>query len=458
MINSEAKTFYKSLTHVVGPMALQNLISAAVSTVDIFMLGKVGQTAIAASSLAGNIAFILFMISTGLSSGLIMLSAQYWGKKDIDSIRTLLGIGLRICCSIEIFVALVAAIYPRILMLIFTNDENLIAEGCKYLRVVSVSYACLSFSQMFEAGFKSIERVSIVTISSTTALILNVLLNAVFIYGWFGVPKMGIVGVGIATSIARFVQMIICFVYAHMQKDVKFSVTCIFRKNKLLTKDFFKYSLPAVGNELVWGAAFSTYSIILGHLGEDIVAANSIVSTIKQLGSVLCFGMAYGGAIVLGKTIGAGDMDLAKRNASRLARSTILSGVLGAVLIVCLYPVLPYMADLTPTAAYYRNILIFINAYSLIGASVNTVLICGIFRAGGDSRFGFICDTISMWAVSVPLGLLAAFVFKLPPLWVYFILYLDEFEKMPFIIRHYKKRGWLKNITRDMNSLEETGE
>lgn len=458
MINSEAKTFYKSLTHVVGPMALQNLISAAVSTVDIFMLGKVGQTAIAASSLAGNIAFILFMISTGLSSGLIMLSAQYWGKKDIDSIRTLLGIGLRICCSIEIFVALVAAIYPRILMLIFTNDENLIAEGCKYLRVVSVSYACLSFSQMFEAGFKSIERVSIVTISSTTALILNVLLNAVFIYGWFGVPKMGIVGVGIATSIARFVQMIICFVYAHMQKDVKFSVACIFRKNKLLTKDFFKYSLPAVGNELVWGAAFSTYSIILGHLGEDIVAANSIVSTIKQLGSVLCFGMAYGGAIVLGKTIGAGDMDLAKRNASRLARSTILSGVLGAVLIVCLYPVLPFMADLTPTAAYYRNILIFINAYSLIGASVNTVLICGIFRAGGDSRFGFICDTISMWAVSVPLGLLAAFVFKLPPLWVYFILYLDEFEKMPFIIRHYKKRGWLKNITRDMNSLEESGE
>lgn len=458
MINSEAKTFYKSLTHVVGPMALQNLISAAVSTVDIFMLGKVGQTAIAASSLAGNIAFILFMISTGLSSGLIMLSAQYWGKKDIDSIRTLLGIGLRICCSIEIFVALVAAIYPRILMLIFTNDENLIAEGCKYLRVVSISYACLSFSQMFEAGFKSIERVSIVTISSTTALILNVLLNAVFIYGWFGVPKMGIVGVGIATSIARFVQMIICFVYAHMQKDVKFSVACIFRKNKLLTKDFFKYSLPAVGNELVWGAAFSTYSIILGHLGEDIVAANSIVSTIKQLGSVLCFGMAYGGAIVLGKTIGAGDMDLAKRNASRLARSTILSGVLGAVLIVCLYPVLPYMADLTPTAAYYRNILIFINAYSLIGASVNTVLICGIFRAGGDSRFGFICDTISMWAVSVPLGLLAAFVFKLPPLWVYFILYLDEFEKMPFIIRHYKKRGWLKNITRDMNSLEESGE
>ena len=456
MMNSEAKTFYKSLKHIVGPMALQNLISAAVSTVDIIMLGYLGQTSIAASSLAGNIAFILFMISTGLSSGLIMLSAQYWGKKDIDSIKTLFGIGLRICCSIEILVALVAAIYPKILMLIFTNDAELIEEGCRYLRAVSFSYVCLSFSQMFEAGFKSIERVKIVTVSSSTALILNICLNAVFIFGLLGFPKLGIVGVGLATSISRCIQMIICLVYARMQKDVRFSVFCVFRRNKLLTKDFFKYSLPAVGNELVWGAAFATYSVILGHLGSDIVAANSVVSTIRQLGLVVCFGMAYGGAIVIGKNIGEGHMEVAERNAARLAKSTILSGVIGALFIICLYPVMPYVAELTETASHYRNIILFINAYATIGAAVNTVLICGIFRAGGDSRFGFICDTISMWAVSVPLGLIAAFVFKLPPLWVYFILYLDEFEKMPFIIRHYKKRGWLKNITRDIEPVEKS--
>ena len=447
-MNTEAKEFYKDLRNVVQPMAIQNLISAAVNSADVIMLGYIGQTAIAASALAGNVAFILFMISTGLSSGLIMLSAQYWGKKDIESIKTLLGIGLRICCSIEFIVALVAAFYPRILMLIFTKDEALIAEGCRYLRAVSVSYVCLSFSQMFQAGFKSIERVKIVTITSTTSLFLNIGLNAVFIFGLLGVPKMGILGVGIATSIARFIEMTICFIYAHLQKDVHFSITCIFRRNKLLTKDFFKYSLPAVGNELVWGAAFSMYSVIMGHLGEDIVAANSVVNTVRQLGSVLCFGMAYGGAIVLGKYMGAGDMEKAERNASRLARVTILSGVLGAVLIICLYPILPYIAKLNETASHYRNIILFINAYSIIGAAINTVLICGIFRAGGDSKFGFIADSISMWCFSVPLGLLAAFVFKLPPLWVYFILFLDEFEKMPFVVIHYFKKGWLRNITR----------
>ena len=447
-MTQEAKSFYKDLRNVVQPMAIQNLISSAVNSADVIMLGYIGQTAIAASSLAGNVAFILFMISTGLSSGLVMLGAQYWGKKDTEAIKTLLGIGLRICCSVEIIVACIAAFYPRILMLIFTKDEALIAEGCRYLRAASFSYVCLSFSQMFQAGFKSIERVKIVTITSTTSLFLNIGLNAVFIFGLLGVPKMGITGVGIATSIARFIEMIICFIYAGRQTDVKFSVSCVFRRNKLLTRDFFKYSLPAVGNELVWGSAFAMYSVIMGHLGEDIVAANSVVNTVRQLGSVLCFGMAYGGAIVVGKYMGAGDMAVAERNASRLARVTIFSGVLGAVLLICLYPVLPYIADLNETAAHYRNILLFINAYSLIGASINTVLICGIFRAGGDSKFGFVADIINMWCVSVPLGLLAAFVFKLPPLWVYFILFLDEFEKMPFVIHHYFKKGWLRNITR----------
>ena len=448
-MTQEAKTFYKDLRNVVQPMAIQNLISSAVNSADVIMLGYIGQTAIAASSLAGNVAFILFMVSTGLSSGLVMLGAQYWGKKDTESIKTLLGIGLRICCTVEIIVACIAAFYPRILMLIFTKDEALIIEGCKYLRAASFSYVCLSFSQMFQAGFKSIERVKIVTITSTTSLFLNIGLNAVFIFGLLGVPKMGITGVGIATSIARFIEMTICFIYAYRQKDVKFSIACIFRRNKLLTRDFIHYSMPAVGNELVWGSAFAMYSVIMGHLGEDIVAANSVVNTVRQLGSVLCFGMAYGGAIVVGKYMGAGDMELAERNASRLARVTILSGVLGAILLLCCYPILPYIADLNETAAHYRNVLLFINSYSLIGASINTVLICGIFRAGGDSKFGFVADTINMWCVSVPLGLLAAFVFKLPPLWVYFVLFLDEFEKMPFVIRHYFKKGWLRNITRD---------
>ena len=441
-----AKNFYKSLFHIVGPMAIQNLIVAAVTSADVIMLGYVGQTAIAASSLAGQIQFIIVMVATGLSSGLVMLAAQYWGKKDVQSIKILHGAALRISASFGIVFTIGAMFFPELLMKIFTNEEPLIKEGARYLRAVSLSYLFFSISQIFQAGFKSIERVKSVTIITTVALLLNIGLNAVFIFGF----KMGIIGVGIATTIARFIEMVLCIIYARTQKDVSFKISNIFTFNKVLNIDFIKFSLPALGNELVWGAAFATYSVILGHMGEDIVAANSVVNVIRQLASIMCFGMAYGGAVVLGKTMGSGDMELAERNAKRLVRSTILAGVAGSILLLCCFPIMPLLAELTPAAAHYRNLLMFINAFSITGAAINTVLICGIFRAGGDAKFGFIMDCISMWVVSVPLGLLAAFVFKLPPIWVYFILYLDEFEKMPVVVIHYLKKGWLKNITREI--------
>ena len=186
----------------------------------------------------------------------------------------------------------------------------------------------------------------------------------------------------------------------------------------------------------------------MGHLGEDIVAANSVVNVVRNLATVVCFGMAYGGAVIIGKNIGAGEMKKAERNARRLALSTIGSGLLGAVMFLCLKPAMPYIAQLTESASAFRDKMLIVNAFSILGASINTVLICGIFRAGGDAKFGFIADTICMWGWSVPLGLLNAFVFKLPPLTVYIILYIDEYWKMPFVVAHYFKKGWLKNITR----------
>lgn len=447
-MNLEERNFYKNLAKIVGPMAVQNLISSAVSSADVIMLAYVGQIAIAASSLAGQIQFIMFMIVTGLSSGLVMLCAQYWGKKDLESIKTLVGIGLRISCFCGLIFSIASFFFPELLMKIFTNDKQLIETGAVYLRFVSISYLCISISQVFQAGFKSIERVTAVTVITTSALLLNIVLNAVFIFGLFGFPKLGIKGVALATSISRVLELLICQIYAFTQKDIVFSPLLILRKNKYLTVDFLRYSLPALGNELVWGAAWSTYSVIMGHLGAEIVAANSVVSTIRNLCSVLIFGMSYGGAVVLGKYMGAGELELAERNAARLVKSTLGFGVLASVIFVMLKPLLPYVAALDEIASHYRDIMIYINAFSMIGATVNTVLICGVFRSGGDSKFGFFADGICMWFVSVPLGLISAFILKLPPIVVYGILYFDEFEKMGFVVYHYFKKTWLKNITR----------
>ena len=181
-----------------------------------------------------------------------------------------------------------------------------------------------------------------------------------------------------------------------------------------------------------------------------MVAANSVVVVARNLGTVVCFGIANGGAIYLGKLIGDGRMEAAKKDASRLCHVTFVSGILGGILVLLARPLMMNLVELTPKAASYLTVMLLINSYYVLGQAMNTTVICGVFRSGGDSRYGFICDLIDMWGFSVPLGFISAFVLKLPPMWVYFVICLDEFVKMPFIYKHYKSYKWLKNITRDM--------
>ena len=449
MFTLETRAFYRALFKIVAPIALQNLIFAAVSSADVVMLSFVGQTALAAASLAGQIQFMLLLFFVGMASGLIMLTAQYWGKNDARSIETLTGIAFKFSCTAGLLFTLAALFFPAQLMRIFTDDEAMVREGARYLRIVAPSYFFMSFSQVYQAVFKSIERVKTVTALTVNVLLLNIVLNAAFIFGWGVFPALQIRGVALATSIARAIEVVACVFVAHRIKDIRIVPQILLRKNQELFKDFFRFSLPALGNEFVWGAAFAMYSVILGHFGENIVAANSLVGVARNLASVLCFGMAYGGAILLGKEMGHGDLEKARRDAGLLWRSTVLAGLAAGIIIASSHPVMLRLAHLSEESLAMLRWLLLSNGASVLGASVNTVLICGIFRAGGDAKFGLFIDSVIMWGVSVPLGLLCAFALKLPPVLVYVILYLDEFEKMPFVIRHYRSGKWLMNITRE---------
>lgn len=431
------------------PIVFQNLITTAVGSADVIMLGWVGQTALSAGSLASQIMFILNLAYSGISSGIGMLAAQYWGKKDTRTIEKIMGIGMKLSILVSFFFFVMACFFPRLLMLIFTSDMELIDTGISYLRIVGISYLFMSVSQVYLCTMRSIERVVFATITNGSALGLNIILNAVFIFGPFGLPKMGILGVALATAIARGIELIICMVDAFCFETIRFRPTILLEHHKVLFHDFMKYSLPAFGNEVSWGVAFSMYSVIMGHLGSDMVAANAVAVVAKNLGTVMCFGIANAGAILLGKEIGAGQMNTVKDDASRFCFITFISGIAGGALIFVLRPVFMNMADLSTAAKGYLSIMLFINMYSVLGQAMNSTLICGIFRSGGDSRWGFICDMIVMWAVIVPVGFFSAFVLKLPPMWVYFLLYLDEFVKLPSVYRHYKSYQWLKNITRD---------
>lgn len=443
--------FYPQIYRLVIPIVIQNLLSSLVNSADVIMLNYVGQAAISAVSLAAQYASILFSIYFGLGTGTTILCAQYYGKGDMKAIQLVEGIAMRFSVVISWSFGLAALFIPEYMMRIFTTDIELIAIGASYLRCISVAYFCWGIIEMYLSVLRSIGRVAISTVLNIMTFSLNILLNAVFIFGLFGVPKLGAMGVAIATSLSRVVELLVCSIVSARSKDVKIGLRYMFVRNKVLFKDYLRLALPALANDIVYGTAFSTYSAILGHLGTDAVAANSFVTVVRNFGTILCFGMANAGGILLGKEIGENRLKTAQEDAKRVLNLTIISGLIGGLIVLCAMPVVMRYArtSLTDTAMHYLKFMLFMNIYYVLGTAVNTSLISGVFRSGGDSRFGLICDILVMWCYAVPLGFVAAFVLNLPVLWVYFLLCTDEFAKLPWVIRHYRSGKWLHNITRD---------
>ncbi len=443
--------FYKKIFKLVVPIVIQNLLSAAISSADVLMLNYAGQSSISAVSLASQYASILFSVFFGLGTGVTMLCAQYYGKGDMRAIEVVEGIALRFSIISSLLFCILALSIPKYMMQLFTNDTELINIGASYLRCMSVAYFCWGIIEIYMSVLRSIGRVTICTILSTITFVMNILLNAVFIFGLFGAPKLGAMGVAIATSSSRFIQLIGCIIISAKSNDIKLNLKFIFIKNPVLFKDFIHLSLPALFNDIVWGLGFSMYSVIIGHLGTDAVAANSFVVVARNFGTILCFGIASAGTILLGNTLGENQLDKAREDSKCLMKLTVISGLIGGLIILASSPFIINYAtkSLTDTALHYLKVMLLINSYYIMGAAVNTTLIAGVFRAGGDSKFGFICDTIDMWCYGVPLGLISAFVLKLPVLVVYFLLCTDEFVKWPWVFKRYKSEKWLKNITRN---------
>ena len=451
---AEKWAFYKNALWIMLPIALQNLMDTAVNSADVIMLSYVSQDALSASSLAGQVYFVMSNLIYGLSSASSIMAAQYWGKGDRRTVERVLGVALRIALMVSIPFALAAAICPATIMRIFTDDMALILEGEKYLRVVSASYVLGAVSQIYLSVMRSVERVMTTAVIHCGAVLMNVVLNACFIFGIGPFPQLGIVGVALATTITRAVEAVVCIIDGRLCRRVTLHIRDLFAKGGALVKDFLHIAVPAAGNDIVWGLAFSVYSIILGHLSSDIVAANSVATVVRNLGTVMCFGTASAAGIVLGKTLGENKLEEAKTYAKRFVGMAVWTALIGGVAILLLRPLVMQFMDIsvkdaTQTAKDYLGLMLYINAYYIMGISLNTMLICGIFRSGGDVRYGLICDTVAMWGYAVPVGLLCAFVLKLPEMWVYFILCLDEFVKLPVNFWYYGKRKWLKNITRD---------
>ena len=429
------------------PIAFQQFMLALVSASDALMLGMISQNSLSAVSLAGQVTFIHSLLLEAMTIGLSLLAAQYWGKGDIPAVERIFAYVMKITVLISLIFTLSALLIPEILMKIFTNDPILIRGGSVYLRVIAVSYLLTGISQMYLCILKNSGRAGKSSMISATSVIINIFINAVLIYGLFGIPRMEIAGAALATVTARVIEVVWCVCETSRKDQVKLRAKYLLRNDIILRRDFWKYTTPVICNEIVWGTGFSMYSVIMGHLGTDAVAANSIANIVKNLAACFCMGLGNGGGIMVGNELGAGKPDTAREYGGRLCRLAVASGIVSGLILLACSPLILRVANLSTVSREYLQGMLLICAYYMIGRSVNGVTISGIFCAGGDSRFGLYCDCITMWCIIVPLGLIAAFILKLPVLAVYFVVSLDEFVKIPAVYRNYKKYRWVRDLT-----------
>ena len=444
-MDERKRSLRKEIVRLALPIALQQFMTALVGACDAIMLGKLSQDAMSAVSLATQVTFVFNLFMFAFMAGENMFVAQYYGKGDYTGISQVFSLVTKICGCIAVVFLVGTLFFPEQLMRILTNEETLIVLGSEYLRVIGISYVFSGIAQTFLAIMKNCGAVNMSTLINGVMVILNIALNAVFIFGLSGFPKMGIKGAALATVLATVVQFLWSVGYVLCRiRAVKFSLRSCEKK---LFGRFWQKAVPLLINNLAWGIGFSMYSVIMGHLGTDAVAANGIANISKNLVVCFCLGLGNAGSIIVGNRLGADRLKEAKEAGGTLTRTAIIAGIVSGLVLIVLSPFITKMVDLTPTARGYLQKMLLICSYYIAGKSVNCMTIGGIFAAGGDSKFGMLCDSVTLWCITVPLGCICAFILKLPVMVVYFVLNLDEIIKLPVVYKHYKKYKWIKNLT-----------
>lgn len=445
-------SFLKTMFALTIPMAVQNLINVGVVSTDVIMLGKLNEISLSAASLASQIQFILTLLLFGVGSGATVLTAQYWGKKDLKSIEKIMGTGIKLSFLLSFLFFSLSFFFPKYAMGIFTNDKLVIEEGIKYLRIVSFSYLTSSISIVYLVMMRSVEKVMISTIVYAISLIINFIINYLLIFGNFGFPKLGIQGAAIGTLIAKIIELIIVFYYNYKKNDlVKLKLKYILNEDLFLKKDFFKFATPTILNEVLWSAGVAASVAILGRMGTAIVAANSITGVVRQLAMVVGFGLANTTAIMVGKEIGSHNYKIAETYAKNLLYTTFIFSLIGSLLVFFISPFIMRNYAMTEQIREYLSFSLKILLYYILFQGINVTLIVGVFRAGGDTKYALYLDVASLWGWSIIISATAAFYLKLPPKIVYFLIMSDEIVKLPFGLWRYKTKKWLNNVTRELN-------
>ncbi len=443
------KVFFSTMLRLAVPIAMQQFVMNALNAVDVLMIGQLGETSVAAVGLANQFFFLLTLFLFGVGSGSAVFSAQFWGRRDVGNLRRVLGLALTIALFGGALFSAAAVLAPQLVLRFYTADPAVIAIGSRYLRIVGLCYLPTAISVMVGITLRSTRNVKLPMLVSIGALSLKTLLAYGLIFGRFGLPALGVTGAAIATVIARFLECaaLIYFSYRH-QLPTAAQPHELFAWGREFLARFARTVSPVVVAEVLWSLGITTYSAVYARIGTEAIAAVNIASTIEGIALVPFMGLGNACAIILGNYIGAGDTEKANDYAWRFVKLAILVALVMGVLVFGVSRVILELYQISPEAQVYgRNILTVVASVMWLKAA-NMVILIGVLRSGGDTRYGLFVDTGPLWLIGVPLALLGAFVLRLPVYWVVLLVMADELTKFFIGLRRVRSGRWINNVVR----------
>lgn len=449
------RSFYRSLVTLAVPISLQNLVTFAVSFADNVMIGSLGDDAISGVYIGGQLQSVLQMFVGGIEGAILILAAQYWGKKDTQSIRKVVSIGIKFALAVGLLSSLVAVLFPQWVIRAFTTEPGVIQEGAAYVQIVGFTYLFFSVSQVMIAAMRSVETARIGLYISCMALVINVCLNYVFIFGHFGFPAMGVRGAALATLVSRILEMCVGVGYVFfVDKKLRFGLKDLLHTDLQLLRDFIRYGLPVIGGQVVWAINSLANTKILGYYSAGVIAAASITGMLHNLVYVWMNGMSSAVGIITGKTVGAGQYEKMKEYSKTVQMIFLFVGLISGAAVFLARDGFISLYNASPEAQAYSRQFINVISVTIIGTCYQAACLFGLVKSGGDISFVFKNDTIFVFLVVIPSSLLAMWL-GAPPWVVFACLKCDQILKCFVAIVKINRYNWMKNLTRDNTSQEE---
>lgn len=450
MLLTRDRSFYKDFLSLMLFIALQNAIVFGVNLADNIMLGNYSQDALSGAALANQVQFLLQMIIGGVGEGVVVLASQYWGKRELDPIRRVVGVGVRMGALFGLVFLLAGLLLPRPILRLLCSDPAVLDEGVTYLRIVALTYLPFCLSTVLLAALRSVEIVKIGFVTSLATLVINVGLNYVLIFGHLGLPRLGAAGAALATLISRLVELAIILVFAlGLDKRLKLRFRHLVQRDRLLYQDFIRVAMPVVLSGAIWGVAMFVQTAILGHMGADAIAANSIAASLFSLISVVSYGAANAASVFTGKTVGSGNMEKLREYVNTMQILFLVIGLLSGAALFAFKDLIVSTYDVTDTARTLADQFVSVLSVTLVGTSYQVACLTGIVRGGGHTRFVLYNDLIFMWLIVLPSSALAAYVFKLSPLVVFICLKSDQILKCFVAVVEVNRYTWVRKLTRE---------